>query len=83
MECLHYAMNLPTSVVITGCDSMPVLDQAIEAAKSFKPIPEAEVAALLARTKDAAKEGEFEVFKNTDEHDGTIKQPKWLEKAEL
>lgn len=27
MECLHYALNLPTSVVITGCDSMPILDQ--------------------------------------------------------
>src|SRR6195256_2059706 len=24
VECLHYALNLPTSVVITGCDSMDV-----------------------------------------------------------
>src|SRR6201993_924425 len=23
-ECLYYSMNLPTSVVITGCDSMPI-----------------------------------------------------------
>lgn len=28
MECLHYALNLPTSVVITGIDSMAILDQA-------------------------------------------------------
>jgi aryl-alcohol dehydrogenase-like predicted oxidoreductase len=26
VECLHYALNLPTSVVITGCDSMQILD---------------------------------------------------------
>ena len=30
IECLHYALNLPTSVVITGCDSMERLDQALE-----------------------------------------------------
>src|SRR6201997_5247323 len=24
IECLHYSMNLPTSVVITGCDSMQI-----------------------------------------------------------
>src|SRR5712671_1286456 len=38
LECLHYAMNLPTSVVITGCDSMPILEQAIEAASNFRPL---------------------------------------------
>ncbi len=29
VECLHYAMNLPTSVVITGCDSIEILPQAL------------------------------------------------------
>src|SRR5262249_19669022 len=38
VECLHYAMHLPTSVVITGCDSMAILQQAIDAAHSFKPL---------------------------------------------
>ena len=38
VECLHYAMNLPTSVVITGCDSLDILHQAIQAATSFKPL---------------------------------------------
>ena len=36
-ECLHYALNLPTSVVITGCDSMEILDQALEAARTLPP----------------------------------------------
>jgi predicted aldo/keto reductase-like oxidoreductase len=38
IECLHYALNLPTSVVITGIDSMKVLDQAFEAVRTFHPL---------------------------------------------
>jgi predicted aldo/keto reductase-like oxidoreductase len=51
LECLHYALNLPTSVVITGIDSQEILQQAFEAAKTFKPMSKEEVAALLARTE--------------------------------
>ena len=43
IECLHYALNLPTSVVITGCDTMERLHQALEAAKTFKPLTPAEI----------------------------------------
>src|SRR5205807_7138097 len=57
VECLHYAMNLPTSVVITGCDSLPVLEQALQAARSFRPLSEATVAALLERTAHAGRDG--------------------------
>ena len=38
IECLHYAMNLPTSVVITGMERMEILEQALEAASTFKPM---------------------------------------------
>lgn len=82
-ECISYALSLPTSVVITGCDSMNILDQAIRIATSFAPMTKTDMAALLARTSEAAKAGEFETFKTSDEHDGTSKHPKWLEKAEL
>lgn len=82
-ECLHYAMNLPTSVVITGCESIGVLEQALAAAYDFKPLPEPEVTALLARTQEAASEGKFEKFKTTQIFDGTTSNPKWLEKAEV
>ena len=78
MECLHYSLNLPTSVVITGCESMAILDQAIEAAQTFKPLTRAEVAALLAKTKDAAMTGEFEPFKTTQQFDGTAQHPQWM-----
>jgi predicted aldo/keto reductase-like oxidoreductase len=77
-ECLHYAMNLPTSVVITGCDSMEILHQALDAARSFKPMNKVEVAALLAKTAPAAAKGEFEQYKTTHNFDGTYHNPKWL-----
>ena len=40
IECLHYALNLPTSVVITGIDSMEILDQAFKAIETFRPLGE-------------------------------------------
>lgn len=83
VECLHYALNLPTSVVITGCDSMGVLHQAIEAALTFKPMPPESVTALLDRTREAAKKGDFEKFKTSQEFDGTISNPQWLTTAEV
>jgi len=78
VECLHYALNLPTSVVITGCDSLEVLDQAVEAAATFRPLDEAEVAALLAKTAPAAKDGRWEPFKTSSIFDATAANPEWL-----
>jgi predicted aldo/keto reductase-like oxidoreductase len=78
VECLHYAMNLPTSVVITGCDSMQILQQALDAARSFKPMSKDEVAQLLAKTSAAAEKGEFEQYKTTHNFDGTYQNPQWL-----
>jgi uncharacterized protein len=78
IECLHYAMNLPTSVVITGCDSMQILQQALDAARSFKPVSKDAVATLLAKTSAAATKGEFEQYKTTHNFDGTYQNPQWL-----
>lgn len=77
-ECLHYALNLPTSVVITGIDSMQVLDQALQAVRTFKPMSKEQVASLLSRTAAAAAHGEYELFKTTAHFDGTAKHPEWL-----
>jgi len=77
-ECLHYAMNLPTSVVITGCDSLPILQQALDAARSFQPMDSSRVAALLAKTAKAAEAGQFELYKTTHQFDGTVANPQWL-----
>jgi uncharacterized protein len=77
-ECLHYSMNLPTSVVITGCDSMPILKQALDAARSFQPMDSSQVAALLAKTAKVAAAGQFELYKTTHHFDGTYANPQWL-----
>jgi predicted aldo/keto reductase-like oxidoreductase len=78
VECLHFAMNLPTSVVITGCQSLANVQQALDAARSFKPLSAAETAALLARTEQAAHKGQFEGYKTTNNFDGTAHNPQWL-----
>jgi predicted aldo/keto reductase-like oxidoreductase len=78
LECLHYALNLPTSVVITGCDSMEVLEQAFEAARTFQPMTEAQIIAILDKTRQAAMAGKFEPFKTSAQFDGTIRNPQWM-----
>jgi predicted aldo/keto reductase-like oxidoreductase len=78
IECLHYSMNLPTSVVITGCDSVAILQQAIDAARSFQPLSADTVAKLLAKTAQAAQSGEYELYKISHHFDGTYQNPQWL-----
>ncbi len=78
IECLHYALNLPTSVVITGVDSMEILEQALEACRTFHPLSTAEVKALLTKTEKVAKSGTFEPFKTTSIFDSTAQNPAWL-----
>jgi hypothetical protein len=77
-ECLQYAMNLPTSVVITGCDTMDILNTAINAGKTFRPMDPRQVSALLAKTAQYAKNGEYERFKTTEAFDATSRHPEWL-----
>ena len=78
IECLHYALNLPTSVVITGIDSLEILKQALEAARTFKPLTGEQVAALLKRTAAAAASGQYEKFKTDKVFDATATHPEWL-----
>jgi predicted aldo/keto reductase-like oxidoreductase len=78
LECLHYALSLPTSVVITGVDSMAILNQAFEAARTLSAVTKRDLAAILKKTKKAAAEGEFEPFKTTAQFDSTAAHPEWL-----
>jgi len=78
IEALHFGLNSPASVVITGIDSTAILDQAFQAVESFRPMNPEQVAAILAKTKDAAMTGKFELFKTSAHYDGTIKNPSWL-----
>ena len=78
IECLHYALNLPTSVVITGIDSLEILDQALEAVRTFHPLTNQEIDALCAKTAKAAAKGEYEPFKTSSIFDSTASHPEWL-----
>src|ERR1700733_2604863 len=78
LECLHYSLNLPTSVVITGIDNQVVLDQAFDAVKTFRPMNPEQITALVAKTQKAAADGRYELFKTTAHFDTTAKHPDWL-----
>jgi len=78
IECLHYALNLPTSTVITGMDNLEILEQGLTAVRTFNPLTPDEVAALLAKTAQAAASGEYERFKTSTMFDGTSHNPQWL-----
>jgi hypothetical protein len=71
-------MNLPTSTVITGIDSIKILEQALQAARSFKPMNPQAVSALLYRTAQSAATGEYEQFKTSTRFDATSRNPQWL-----
>lgn len=78
IEYLHYSLNLPTSVVITGMENRRDLDQAFEAARTFQPMDKERVAELLARSRPYALDGKYELFKTSAVFDGTAKTAEWL-----
>lgn len=78
VECLKYALSLPVSVVITGCEAMPILQQALDAARNYKKPTEAEIAGILAKTATVAQAGKFEMYKTSTHFDGTTHSPQWL-----
>ncbi len=82
VECLRYALSLPASVVITGVDSIGVLQQALHTALTFEPMTDAEKVGLLARLAYAARRGKYEQYKTTGRFDTTAQHPQWLETAQ-
>jgi aryl-alcohol dehydrogenase-like predicted oxidoreductase len=78
LECLQYALSRPTSVVITGIDSMPILDQAFQAAATYTKLSKADIVAMLEKTASAAADGTYEPFKTTAGFDSTAQHPEWL-----
>ena len=77
-ECLNFSLSLPVSVLITGIDDRRSMDQAFAVAKSFKPMTEPDMTALLAKTESAAAQGKYELFKTTAYFDTTAKHPDFL-----
>jgi aryl-alcohol dehydrogenase-like predicted oxidoreductase len=77
-DCLEYALTLPTSVVITGIDKPEVLEQAFQVTKTFRPMSDDQLAALLSKTQEVARTGEYELFKTPSHFDTTARHPEWL-----
>ena len=78
IDCLHYALNLPTNVVITVIDKPEILEQAFQAAKTFKPLDDEQFSQLLTRTEKIAATGQYELFKVSSHFDGTARHPDWM-----
>ena len=78
IDMLHYSMSQPVAVVITGCDKMPILEQALKAARTWQPMPAAQQRALLAKSARLAANGKTEKYKTTTHFDGTTQNPQWL-----
>jgi uncharacterized protein len=78
IEMLHFSMSLPVAVVITGIDKQEILDQALAAVKTYRPMARAAVAALLGKTRAAADKGQAELYKTSWHFDGTAQNPEWL-----
>jgi uncharacterized protein len=78
LECLHYALNMPTSVVITGIDTPEILEQAIQAATTYQQVTKEQIAKILNKTRDAALNGEWELFKTSSVFDSTAQHLEWL-----
>jgi len=77
-EALHYAMSVPVTITITGCESMANLEQALDVARNYKPMTEQEKLAVLQKTAPNAEAGKFEAYKSSHIYDGTINNPQWL-----
>ena len=77
-EALHYAMSVPVTVTITGCESVANLEQALSVARNFKPMDEKQKLAVLQKTAPVADAGKFEAYKSSHMYDGTYSNPQWL-----
>jgi predicted aldo/keto reductase-like oxidoreductase len=62
--CRRYAMSLPVSTVICGMQNREELQQMIRIARDFKPLDEAEISRLLETTREPARIGRIEEYKN-------------------
>jgi aryl-alcohol dehydrogenase-like predicted oxidoreductase len=78
VECLRYTMSLPVSVVITGIDSLSILEQAVNVARGFQPLSGTELTALRAKTQTVAQNGQYELYKTSHHFDTTEKKPEYL-----
>lgn len=77
-DALRFSLSQQTDVVVTGCDSMATLNQALDIASSFHPMSNEEQTALLTKASAAARDGKYELYKTTTHFDATAHHPEYL-----
>lgn len=68
-ECIRYSLSTPVATQIIGFMAMEHLKQAVQIARNFKPMPDAEKTSLLSRVKEDASDGRHELFKSAQPFD--------------
>ena len=69
-EAIRYALTQAVATIVTGIDSMAVLEKNLATARAFKPLVGDELAELLAKVKPVATDGRNELFKSDITFDG-------------
>jgi uncharacterized protein len=62
-DALSYAMSLPVATVVSGIDTMKVLEQNLSVARGFRPLSERARQALRRKVSAPAADGRFELYK--------------------
>jgi uncharacterized protein len=71
-DALGYVLSLPIASLVSGIDSMKVLDQNLKIAREWKPFSDAERMRIENQTFKLAGDGRFELFKTSKVFDGPV-----------
>jgi hypothetical protein len=69
-EALRYTLSLPIATLVSGIDTLRVLEQNVEVARSFRPMAVRQRETLRRRVAAAARDGRFELYKISAAFDG-------------
>ncbi|MBI2391704.1 MAG: aldo/keto reductase [Deltaproteobacteria bacterium] len=69
-EALRYTLSLPVASVVSGIDSVHVLEQNLRIARELKPMTKEEMTSLRERMRKHARDGRYELYKSTTGYDG-------------
>jgi aryl-alcohol dehydrogenase-like predicted oxidoreductase len=58
-EAMYYALSLPLSTVIVGCDSIQQLEENVLLARQFTPLSAHQMTSLAARAEPVSKQAMF------------------------
>jgi predicted aldo/keto reductase-like oxidoreductase len=71
-DALSYVLSLPIASLVSGIDSMQVLEQNLKIVRSFEPLTDKERARIEHQSQKLAGDGRFELFKTSKTYDGKV-----------